>query len=99
MTTQGWEILGCVLSLKDEKGVSHLLSADEIYSALVEQKPLADWIPTSIDGLRPSRYPLVPTLTISEGNDTDPPSYSIISNSRGVEVPLDLADLRGGSAF
>lgn len=96
MTTPGWEILGSVLSLRDEKGGSHLLSADEIYSALVEQQPQADWIPISIDGLRPSRYPLMPMLTISEGSDTDTPSYSIVSNSRGVKVPLDLADLERG---
>ncbi|CTQ47301.1 ATP-dependent helicase HepA [Roseibium aggregatum] len=96
MTTQGWKIQGGELSLTDDTGGTLLLSADEIYSALVEKRPSADWIPTSVDGLRPSRYPLVPTLTISEGSDNKAPSYSIKSTSRGVEVPLDLADLERG---
>jgi len=96
MATPGWEIQGSTLSLTDEAGDKHLLSTDEIYKALVEKRPSADWIPTGVEGLRASRYPLVPTLTISEGTDNEAPSYSIMSTSRGVEVPLDLADLERG---
>jgi hypothetical protein len=96
MTKPSWEIQGSLLCLIDEAGNSRLLSADEIYSALVEKRPSADWIPTGVEGLRASRYPLVPTLTILEGRDHEAPSYSITSTSRGVEVPLDLADLERG---
>ncbi|WP_079592058.1 DEAD/DEAH box helicase [Bosea thiooxidans] len=96
MITPGWEIRGGSLSLIDETGNARHPSADEIYSALVEKRPSADWIPTSIDGLRASRYPLAPCLTISEGGGNEPPSYSIVSASRSVEVPLDLADLERG---
>ena len=46
--------------------------------------------------VRPSRYPLLPTLMIAEGSNNKPPSYSITSTTRGVEVPLDLADLERG---
>ncbi|MEI9915121.1 MAG: hypothetical protein WDN29_04185 [Methylovirgula sp.] len=38
----------------------------------------------------------MPTLIISEGSDNEAPSYSIMSASRGVKVPLDLADLERG---
>lgn len=96
MTSPGWEIQGSSLALIDEAGNARLLSANEIYSALIEKRPSADWIPTRVDGLRASRYPLVPTLTISEGSDSEAPSYSIISTSRGAEVSLDLADLDRG---
>lgn len=96
MTTSGWQIQDGALSLIDEAGNTRLMSAEEIYSALVEKQPLADWIPTSVESLRASRYPLVPTLTISEGNGEEAPSYSIIATSRGVEVSLELADLERG---
>ena len=33
---------------------------------------------------------------IAEGSNNKPPSYSITSTTRGVEVPLDLADLERG---
>lgn len=39
MTTPGWEIQEGALSLIDEAGDTRLLSADEIYSALVEKRP------------------------------------------------------------
>ena len=96
MTMPGWVVQGNALSLIDEAGDARVPSADEIYRALVEKRPSASWIPTSVDGIRPSRYPLVPTLTISEGSDNEAPSYGITSTSRGVEVPLDLADLERG---
>lgn len=96
MKTAVWEIQGSIISLIDDAGRPRLLSADAIYSALVEKQPSADWIPTSVDGLRASRYPLAPILTISPGCDSEAPSYCVISTSRGVEVPLDLADLERG---
>jgi len=96
MKTAGWEIQGSTLSIIDEAGNACLLSANEIYSALVEKRPSADWIPTSVDGLRASRYPLVPVLTISEGNDSEAPFYTITSIGRGVAVALELADLERG---
>ncbi len=96
MTIPKWEIRDSVLFLTDEAGTARDPSVEEIYSAIVEKRPTADWIPTSVDGVRPSRYPLVPTLTISEGNANEPPSYSVISTSRGVDVSLDLADLERG---
>ncbi|MER9868963.1 DEAD/DEAH box helicase [Mesorhizobium sp. M0136] len=96
MKQPGWEVQGSELSLIDEAGDARLLSANEIYSALVEKRPPADWIPTSVNGLRASRYPLVPTLTISEGSNNEAPSYGIVSNSRGIEVALDMADLERG---
>ncbi|MDB5526060.1 MAG: Non-specific serine/threonine protein kinase [Rhizobium sp.] len=72
------------------------MSVNEIYSALVEKRPLASWIPTSVDGARASRYPLVPTLTISEGTGSEAPSFSIMATSRGAEVALELTDLERG---
>ena len=96
MTTSGWQIQDGALSLIDEAGNTRLMSAEEIYSALVEKRPSSDWIPISVNGLRASRYPLVPTLTISEGNGEEAPSYSIVATSRGVEVSLELADLERG---
>jgi SNF2 family DNA or RNA helicase len=96
MTKPRWEIQESSISLVDEAGNTRLLTANEIYSALVEKRPSADWIPTSVDGLRASRYPLVPTLIISEGPDSKAPSCSITSTSRGVEVLLDRDDLERG---
>ncbi|MGR9127889.1 DEAD/DEAH box helicase [Rhizobium leguminosarum] len=96
MKNPGWEIQGSSLLLLDEAGNVHRMSANEIYTALVEKQPLADWVPTSVDGLRASRYPLMPTLTISQGSDSEAPFYSIISSSRGGQVLLDLDDLERG---
>lgn len=96
MTRSGWEIRGSLLALVDEAGNTRPMSVNEIYSALVEKRPLASWIPTSVDGARASRYPLVPTLTISEGTGSEAPSFSIMATSRGAEVALELTDLERG---
>lgn len=95
MSNAGWEIRGNELWLLDPQGRSRIPSADEVYRALIERLPAEEWIPTSVDGLRPSRYPLVPALMISADMEGGP-TYSLIATSRGVSMELQVADLERG---
>lgn len=95
MSNAGWEIRGNELWLLDPQGRSRIPNADEVYRALIERLPAEEWIPTSVDGLRTSRYPLVPALMISADMEGGP-TYSIIATSRGVSLELQAADLERG---
>lgn len=90
-----WDIRGCELWLVDPDGNSSLPSAIEIYGALVEHHPVESWIPTVVHGLKASRYPLSPSIMISE-NAEGMPSYSILGTTRGETLALEVADLERG---
>ncbi|MDE2125480.1 MAG: DEAD/DEAH box helicase [Armatimonadetes bacterium] len=90
-----WEISGRGLSLLDPVGNRIQPSAIDVYRALVEGRPSESWIPTVADGLRASRYPLSPTLTIVESGEGIP-AYAIFGSARGVTLELDVADLERG---
>jgi len=91
-----WELRGRELWLVDDAGEARLPVADEIYAALVERDPGAHNLPTSAAGIRAYRYPLAPTLTISDGDDSGVPSYAVSGSVRGVRLDLDPADLERG---
>jgi SNF2 family DNA or RNA helicase len=52
-------------------------------------------VPTNAEGLRASRYPLLPSLTILE-NDEGTPVFSVVGSARGASVKLEIADLERG---
>lgn len=93
MSVSGWKTRGKELWLTDSSGAERLPTADEIYSALVERRPSADWIPSSVEGLRASRYPLLPALAVGGGSEDGAPEYSIIASVRGITIRLEPADL------
>lgn len=81
--------------LVDPSGNVRRPSTAEVYRALVERQPEEAWIPTSVTGLRASRYPLLPTLSI-EADCEGIPNLSIIGAARGDVVELSVADLDRG---
>lgn len=90
-----WDVSGKELRLIEPTGNIRAPSVDEIYAALVERKPIEDWMPTSVADLRVSRYPLVPRLVIDEGSDGIP-KYSLTAKCRGLLLSLDFSDLERG---
>lgn len=90
-----WDIRGRELWLVDPTGNVSLPTVNDIYRALVERRPSESWIPTIANGLRVSRYPLSPVLSIVEKSEGIP-NYSISGNVRGKTLELDLADLERG---
>lgn len=90
-----WTIRGSELVLTLD-GQERVLPAEEIYGALVERRPTRDEIPTSVEGLKASRYPLRPSLNLFLADGTDLPSFSLTGISRGTELPVQLDDLRRG---
>lgn len=90
-----WEVSGKELRLIEPSGNIRVPSVDEVYGALVEQRPALEGIPTSVVDLRVSRYPLVPRLVIEDGGD-GAPIYSLAATCRGLALPLDLSDLERG---
>ncbi len=90
-----WDVSGKELRLIEPTGNTRVPSVDEIYAALVERKPIEDWMPTSVADLRVSRYPLVPRLVIDKGSDGIP-KYSLTAKCRGLLLSLDLSDLERG---
>jgi len=91
----GWEVRGNELWLIPPSGGAYVPPAEDIYNALVERRPTEIWVPTSVDGLRASRYPLTPTLVIKE-NTEGVPSYSVSASSRGMALDIALHDLERG---
>jgi hypothetical protein len=96
MNSPGWQVRGKELWLADEAGKARIPSVDEIYSSLIEHRPPATWIPTSVPGLKASRYPLAPKLVIETVNDESPPQYRLIGSVQNVSVPLEIGDLQRG---
>lgn len=90
-----WDINDLGMWLVDPAGNRSQPSAPDIYRALVERRPVESWIPTSIDGLRASRYPLSPALTIVESGK-GVPAYTIFGSVRGETLELNIADLERG---
>lgn len=95
LKTAKWEVSGKELRLIDPAGNLRATSVEEAYEALVEHRPAEEWIPTRVEGLRVSRYPLIPCLVVEEDCDGIP-IYSIAAKSRGLSSPLDLSDLERG---
>jgi SNF2 family DNA or RNA helicase len=90
-----WELRGRELWLVDAQGEAQLPDAEVVYAALVEHRPEVDGTPDHVEGLRPSRYPLSPVLTVVDGGG-GVPAYSIVAPSRTGEVALDATDLQRG---
>lgn len=96
MSSPGWQVRGKELWLADEAGDARIPSADEIYNSLIEREPAAGWIPVSVQGLRPSRYPLAPRLAIEPGEAETLPHYRLAGSVQGISVPLEKTDLERG---
>ncbi len=94
----GWKIDGTALWLVDSEGSARVPASEEIYSALIERRPLEPWMPIHVEGLRASRYPLTPVLTIRDAGG-GAPAYSIVASCRGVTVELMPNDLKRGHAI
>lgn len=90
-----WEVRGPELWLVDPAGEASLPAATDIFRALVERHPIKPWIPTAVDGLRASRYPLSPRLTIAE-TGAGVPTLAIFGDARGLVLELAVADLTRG---
>lgn len=90
-----WQIDGRELVLTDPSGVETRPSAEDIYRALVERKPNVSWVPVYADGVRASRYPVTPALSLSIGDDGTP-IYALEGSVRGETIKLDGADLERG---
>lgn len=90
-----WDIRGRELWLIDSAGNACLPNAADIYRALVERHPAEPWIPTSVHGLRASRYPLSPVLIIDESGEGIP-FYTVSGIVRGETVELAVDDLERG---
>ena len=91
-----WEWRDRTLFLVDPDGTEVTLTADDIYRALVEQEPIkgmSDARPPS--GLRISRYPLAPALTL-DLDDQGVPLLALTGRSRGTVEDLSIADLERG---
>ncbi len=90
-----WDIRGQEIWLIDLAGNVSLPTAADIYRALVERHPVEPWVPTTACGLRASRYPLLPVLSIDESGEGIP-SYVIKGTVRGETLELEVADLERG---
>ena len=90
-----WDVSGKELRLIERTGVIRVPSVNETYAALVERKPIEDGMPTSVENLRVSRYPLIPRLVIDENHDGIP-EYTLTAKCRSLLFPLDLSDLERG---
>jgi SNF2 family DNA or RNA helicase len=95
MANPKWDAQGSELWLIDPQGERLLLSADEIYAALVEKRPKHDWIPTTAEGLRASRYPLLVTLDVADGGGGCP-FYEVTAALHSLKATLELSDLERG---
>jgi hypothetical protein len=91
-----WKIDGRVLTLVEATGEIRVPCVDEIYSALIEKVSAASGLATEVEGLRASRYPLVPVLVVGESEGNGLPSYSLSGLCRGKEVSLQEDDLTRG---
>ncbi|RWQ14913.1 MAG: DEAD/DEAH box helicase [Mesorhizobium sp.] len=90
-----WKVRGSELVRVAADQSESVPSADEIYSALVERRPVWDGMPAEVPGIRASRYPLAPVLTINQGENSVP-AYALSGSSRGIEIPLAPDDLARG---
>lgn len=90
-----WEIRDRSLVYVDEQDIAYTPSADEIFATLVEHKPSVAGMPSRIEGLTVSRYPLVPVLAVMSNADSKP-SYSIQASFRNIELLLAQSDLERG---
>jgi SNF2 family DNA or RNA helicase len=90
-----WKVRGSELVRVAADQSESVPSADEIYTALVERQPVWEGMPADVPGIRISRYPLAPVLTINQG-ENGVPAYALSGSSRGIEVPLLPVDLARG---
>jgi len=91
-----WELRDRELWLVNDAGEDRLPGADEIYAALVERDAGQGNLPTGAAGVRASRYPLTPMLTIDDSSDSGSPSYAVSGAVRGIRVDLNPGDLERG---
>jgi SNF2 family DNA or RNA helicase len=80
----------------DANGADVPLTADDIYRALIEQKAIEGTSGLQPpDGLKLSRYPLIPSLTLSLDQRRSP-FLALTGRSRGTVEDLSMADLERG---
>jgi SNF2 family DNA or RNA helicase len=91
-----WHRDGSVLKLRNVEGADRVLSTEEIYAALVQHQPIESGIPTTLSGVRASRYPLNPTLVIDDTDGDGVPTVSISGTCRGKSISLSAVDLDRG---
>lgn len=96
MTSAQWKIKDRALMLVGPEGSARIPTANEIYSALIDHRPLQPETPTSAEGIRPCRYPLNPSLVIEDAGRDGLPVYAISGSCRGTMIPLQLEDLERG---
>ncbi|MGY3913242.1 DEAD/DEAH box helicase [Aeromonas piscicola] len=90
-----WEVQGRSLVYIDDLGVVYIPSTSEIFSALVEHNPLFNGMPSCFDGVKVTKYPLIPTLVVKP-DCAGLPHYSIKAGFRDIQVLLDQIDLERG---
>lgn len=91
-----WQWHERALSFVDANGAEVMVTADDIYRALVERQPSDRiGIVQAPPGLKLSRYPLAPTLTF-DLNDQGEPILALTGRSRGVVEDLSIPDLDRG---
>ncbi len=93
-----WELSDGALWLIDTVGSRHAPTASEVYEALVQRTPAQPWIPTSCAGLRASRYPLFPSLSVLPSGD-GVPTYAIVGSIKHKRLTLNFCDLERGYAI
>ena len=94
MKAAKWEVSGKELRLIDSAGNIRVPSVEEAYEALIEHRS-SEGVPTKVEGLRVSRYPLVPRLVVEENSD-GVPVYSIVAKIQALSFSLDFPDLERG---
>ncbi|WP_290437923.1 hypothetical protein [Aeromonas caviae] len=83
-----WEVQGRSLVYIDDDGVVYMPSTSEIFSALVENNPPFNGMPSCFDGVKVTKYPLIPTLVVKP-DCTGLPHYSIKAGFRDIQVLLN----------
>lgn len=91
-----WETRDRALLLINADGADVALTADDIYRALIEREAI-DNIESlqPPEGLKLSRYPLVPSLMLRL-DQLDAPFLALLGRSRGTVEDLSMADLGRG---
>ncbi len=90
-----WDVHGRELRLIDSAGNIRVPSVEDVYVALVEHESIEAGVPTSVENLRVTRYPLVPRLVVELQNG-NALFYSIAAKCRGSTLQLYSSDLQRG---
>lgn len=88
-----WHVLGNELWLEDPAGARSVPKNEVVFRAILEKEPTENWIPTNIEGIRVSRYPITPTLSLFSNSDGRP-ECEIIGTCKGFSNSLGISDLK-----